>query len=98
METQNIVNLLEAYLLSQNQYLVSLTGIKESKSAQIPYTIIKFKYLCVDYEIKVFNPSFMILKVSGMTGIVCDSLKTMRKELDELINATKYFEDWDITT
>lgn len=92
METKNIVNLLEAYLLSQNQYLVSLTSIKESKSAQLPYTVIKFKYLCVDYEIKVFNPEFMILKVSGMTGTVCDCLKTMRQELDKIFISTHYFE------
>jgi len=92
VETQNIVNLLEARLLSQHKNLVLLLGIKEHKKTRVPYTSIKFRFQCNNYEIKVFNSKFMILKESETTGTVYDNLKKMHKALDEIITSTQYFE------
>lgn len=97
MEIDNIVSLIEAYLISKKDKSLFLICTKKVKSVKIPHTIIKFRYLDSIYEIKVYGPNFMIFKVAGPTGCVCANLKDIQMEIDQILNTLHYNEHEDIT-
>ena len=87
MKTNNAISLLESYLLSKENDTIQLVGIKEHKSLNLPYTSIFFNYFGIGYEIKVYNSTFMIVRLKGCPGTVCDSIEKAKFEIDKILKS-----------
>ena len=89
MKTEATASLIESYLLNTKKYIKPYgVSIKQVKSTHTPHHLVKFTCLGAQYEIKVFAPDFMIFKVAGLPGKVCDSLIEAKNQIDFLLDSS----------
>ena len=77
---RDIVHLITSYLNTHKNFLDSQVKIL----AQEKYILIYFCYSGLDVEICVYNETFIKIKVDKLSFAICDSIKTVRKEIDRL--------------
>ena len=83
MNVETLQDLILLHINNKTTYLSNVHVVKHSNSL-FKYTSLHFKYNGIDVEIKIYNSSFIQIKIDNNLGKVCDSLSNVRFEIDKL--------------
>ena len=85
MDTNIVQDLLIAYLSTYN-YNVDHVNTSDHKASTLglDYKSIRFNYYGTKAEIRIYNPSFIKVRVLNTPGMVCDNLVSAKDAIDRL--------------
>ena len=85
MNIETTTDLILLYLQNHKTKVCGKIGVADYRN-NIPYRSIKFNYIGYDVEIRIYNSSYINVRVDNYPSEVCDSVSTLRSAIDKLSN------------
>jgi hypothetical protein len=83
MNIETTTDLILLYLQNHRTKVCGRIGVADHRQI-IPYRSIKFDYMGYDVEVRIYNPSYINVRVNDFPCEVCDSVSALRSAIDKL--------------
>jgi hypothetical protein len=85
MNVETLQELILLYLYTQkSSYLSNVQVVKHTSDLLVKYTSLYFKFDYYNIEIRIYNNSFIKIRVDDNPGIVCNDISGVRSYIDRL--------------